>query len=61
MKKVEELSSIIFIYEQLSGVGFETSLDVNQVYSFDDKNIEKLKQSSAYKSALYYDALKSVH
>lgn len=29
--------------------------------AFEEKNIEKLKKSIAYRSALYYDALKNVH
>lgn len=28
---------------------------------FDPENIEKLKNSTAYRSALYYDALKNIH
>ena len=30
-------------------------------YHFNEGNVQKLEQSIAYKSQLYYDALKSIH
>ena len=61
MKEKEIIHSVVFINCSADmKLSCMSEIACDNV-SFEEKNIEKLKQSIAYKSALYYDALKYVH